>query len=552
MKKNRPNPVSTRRNPAGLAASGASDSPPISVTPSTTNTGKGKMDNIQDISKRDTLKKGLATDSEDSEKGKCASPAQVGADKAFSVGKLAPDSYKAFGSCSRSSSDTDSDLETVYCKGGPEKQSCGDPVINGGPGVQCDTCDSWYHPACQSVSVDAYQALKDHPILSWLCHDCKALLEKKTKTGLIPFRESVGLASKMDKIEAAFNDSLAKIEKSLQVQSEVVEKHHKAVETTMKELSLEKKSYTEIVKGNCDQVLAKVSEKIDTLPKPSVPTSSAIDKTTAHEISGIFDSFMDKEKRKFNVVVHNLQESVGTYTEQAEEDAAMVRRIIKEELKLVVRTTKAYRVGKKREDRPRLLIVTFENMDMKTEVLKQSRRLKDSTEWNNLYLTPDLTWSQREDLRKVREELARRRESGEENLVIRNFRIIKLNTDRPAGGGAAPQAAATAQPPEAARPSGSSATLPTAQAHSTRSAGEGASQTSSAHAQPTQDGQSTSIPAAGPSNTSQPSAGAISDGDNRSGDSRTTPSARNPAGIPPQAGRANSEGGGEEREPSSH
>lgn len=444
MTRVRPPPVSTRRNTAAPPASGAPGSPSISsVASKSVDEGKlGRGDRgVVDNSQRDTLKKGPDTPVVETNR-------EVGSDsagKGVSVGKLTADSYKAFGARSSSSSDSESDSETVYCPGGPGKKSCGDPVRD--PGVQCDICDTWFHPFCQSVSVEAYKALKVHDVLSWICSACKILLDDKSKEVLKPFRESVGLASKMDKMGMALNEHLSKMERDLQVQGEILEKHSKLLEESVKEISLHKASYSEVVQSNCENVLKKVSAKIDKLPSvapPAVNTApaSAVDRSTSHELAGIFDNFMDKEKRKLNVVVHNLRES-----DKAEWDASMVRHIIREELKLVVRTTKTFRVGKRSDDKPRLLIVTFESLDMKTEVLKQSRLLKDSTEWSNIYITQDLTWSQREDLRKLKAELAQRKGSGEEDLVIRNFKIVKLDKSRPAKGGTAQRSGGAARPP---------------------------------------------------------------------------------------------------------
>ena len=52
------------------------------------------------------------------------------------VQKLDENAYKPWGSRSRSSSDAGSD--TSFCKGGPGKAVCGDPVRHSNCGVSCD------------------------------------------------------------------------------------------------------------------------------------------------------------------------------------------------------------------------------------------------------------------------------------------------------------------------------------------------------------------------------------------------------------------------------
>ena len=100
--------------------------------------------------------------------------------------------------------------------------------------------------------------------------------------------------------------------------------------------------------------------------------------------------------------------------------------MIKDALSLHVRVVRAFRVGKKSQTKPRLLIVCTDNAEVKTDVLKMAPQLRQNAEYSNIYITPDLTWREREEGRKLREELARRREAGEENLVIRRGKIIRL------------------------------------------------------------------------------------------------------------------------------
>ena len=58
--------------------------------------------------------------------------------------------------------------------------------------------------------------------------------------------------------------------------------------------------------------------------------------------------------------------------------------------------------------------------------------MRHSDRWPRVYLTPDLTRSEREEGRKLREELKKRRDSGEQNLTIRNRKIVESDRGRPA------------------------------------------------------------------------------------------------------------------------
>ena len=80
--------------------------------------------------------------------------------------------------------------------------------------------------------------------------------------------------------------------------------------------------------------------------------------------------------------------------------------------------------GKKVPDRDRLLIVTLENVGIRQEVVRLAPQLRSCEAYANVYINPDLTPREREQGRKLREELASRRQKGEKNLVIRKGKIV--------------------------------------------------------------------------------------------------------------------------------
>lgn len=229
------------------------------------------------------------------------------------------------------------------------------------------------------------------------------------------------LEYKVGRLETALTDHLSRVEGTLKRQEELANKQTKLVNDVVKEVTQQESTYAGKVKGTCEEFFAKVSSKIDSIPKTPKPTSSS----PVSDLSGMFTDFMDKDRRKLNVVVHNLPESESD--NQAVDDAAKFQNIIKEELKLIVKSTKAFRVGK-RGERPRLLIVSLENMETKLEVLKLASQLRKSPTWSNIYVTKDMTWKEREELRKAKAELARRRENGEENLMIKGLKVVKRET----------------------------------------------------------------------------------------------------------------------------
>ena len=78
-------------------------------------------------------------------------------------------------------------------------------------------------------------------------------------------------------------------------------------------------------------------------------------------------------------------------------------------------------------ERPRPLILTLNNLDTKTEILEGAYKLSHTPEWRNIYVAPDRTPKEREEHKMLRDELKRRRQEGEENIVIRKGKIVKKN-----------------------------------------------------------------------------------------------------------------------------
>lgn len=83
-----------------------------------------------------------------------------------------------------------------------------------------------------------------------------------------------------------------------------------------------------------------------------------------------------------------------------------------------VKVDKGLRLGKKQPLKPRLLLISVSDFRVKMSILKAAKRLKTSTQLNNVYITPDLTHKEREQSRNFRAELKCRRDIGEKNLVM--------------------------------------------------------------------------------------------------------------------------------------
>ena len=142
----------------------------------------------------------------------------------------------------------------------------------------------------------------------------------------------------------------------------------------------------------------------------------------------------ERENRKLNIIVHSLPESrKPTLEEKKEEDSSEVEKILNETLNLNVKFENVLRLGKFADDRTksRPMRLSVSDFDTKRKILNASRHLKNHEKYSSVFLTPDLTASQRKAAFDLREEKRRRERAGERNLAIRKGRIVELREKSP-------------------------------------------------------------------------------------------------------------------------
>lgn len=385
------------------------------------------------------------------------------------------------------------------CKGGPGKKLCGLEVKDGQAGVQCDMCESWFHTHCQTVSKQAYNALKKHDIIAFLCSycrsnntSCKACGARGIQSGpgslLVPVQPlQVGLdvstqtmnptsghnppsplglsgsqtaakhheealaniEKKVDVLAASVTENMVKLDNTFQTHMRLItyslkeQEGHVVEQSSMIKRALnegkqEKLLYSEALKKSCDKMVDQVTDKLSAIPTP-ITNGSAVSGKDAQNIAQVFDRFLDKNKRARNLVVHNLPEqNGGSQAEKSQADIALFTSMIKESLSMNVRATRSFRAGKVVPNKHRLLIVTLEHEEFKHEILKMSTQIKSDQKWKRIFITPDLTYAERQEQRQLREELMSRRTSGETNLIIRRGKIIQTSSRTEADSRSAP------------------------------------------------------------------------------------------------------------------
>ena len=158
-----------------------------------------------------------------------------------------------------------------------------------------------------------------------------------------------------------------------------------------------------------------------------------IEDAVEKKVSEYLDEKQEKEKRKSNIVITNLPESKKESPgERKQDDLDRVKEIVQKVLPEVdgsmienpVRLGQ-FKIGS--NVRPRLVRVSVKTEEMKNKILRKAYKLNQGVTNKNekIFINQDLTPKQREVEKALRDELRERRDNGEEDLVIRNGRIVQ-------------------------------------------------------------------------------------------------------------------------------
>ena len=145
----------------------------------------------------------------------------------------------------------------------------------------------------------------------------------------------------------------------------------------------------------------------------------------------------DKERRKKNLIFYNLPESSkDDVKERIKEDWGSIKEVF-ERKGLEIKKNDVgnlYRLGRDKViGKSRPLLMRFETEEKKREVMSYCKDLKlvVNKESRSIFYSMDLTIKEREERKKLVEELKKRKENGQKNVTIRNGKIVNVIGSRP-------------------------------------------------------------------------------------------------------------------------
>ena len=145
------------------------------------------------------------------------------------------------------------------------------------------------------------------------------------------------------------------------------------------------KSVGSMLTDHVSGVDAKVTKCYETLASNSSSASSSI-------VVNVVQELQDKEHQKKNVLFFNISEPDAS---NLEADRNYVFKLCKDTFDLDVKILKAFRLGKNVANKCRPFLVQFEKENAKAKILGKSHLLKSIESYSDVYVSVDMTNSER-------------------------------------------------------------------------------------------------------------------------------------------------------------
>ena len=165
-----------------------------------------------------------------------------------------------------------------------------------------------------------------------------------------------------------------------------------------------------------------ITEQPTHTPRPSNPPSQISEESVVNIAASITTEQKEKEKRRLNIIVHNIEESSAEDGKTRKtHDVERCADLFRTYLGATVTTDKAFRLGK-RSSKPRLLKISLSSDQEKASILKNKLKFRSSNnppKVRNIFITPDYTSLEQRKNKALRQQLAEMNK-GENTYMIKN------------------------------------------------------------------------------------------------------------------------------------
>ena len=261
-------------------------------------------------------------------------------------------------------------------------KKCNNTVTDGAKALECENCINWWHAKCINMSDQEYKLAMKNKYLKFICPECEN-----------DFENSIFPTSKEELKSTSGQDSDIGVKKQL----------------------------TEL-----SELLMNVLERLTKIEKSGIGHTQNIDKKIEDLVDAKLQDAIEeqrvKESKKLNLIVVNMRENHRENPLEAKKEdkkaaEALIKEILPEE-NIEVNDPVRLR-GVQIGSKPRLLRVSVSDEKTKWNIIKNAHRLNSSGKRNyKIYINPDQTLKEREEYRRLKDELNRRTAGGETHLKI--------------------------------------------------------------------------------------------------------------------------------------
>ena len=303
-------------------------------------------------------------------------------------------------------------------------------------GLQCDLCNDWNHIKCSNISDKAYDAYIEEKELPWVCKKC--INDKGDK--------NIGINS-INAIMKQLREDMKEMKNQMK-ENKTREKSERAelmsIIEEMREDKIregkEKAELIEIIKGFKDQnkqIISKIDKVENYLEAKIEEENKKYKKEVETKVEKEIEEKMLRHDKKTNLIIYGIDENERIdEKESLKIDEGEIAKIF-QDIEIDEEPTEFFRLGKqKRKDVERPILIKMKTERVCYEILRKSNQMRKTSEgkMKKITIRKDLTLRQREMNKKLTEELKQRREKGENNIKIKNGKIITLGEeDKPRG-----------------------------------------------------------------------------------------------------------------------
>lgn len=259
--------------------------------------------------------------------------------------------------------------------------------------MECERCNDWYCTKCLDMNDKVYKIMNDRKDIHWYCKYCELQAVTAVKTDKdIEDRCATYMKSITDRLDKMD----AKIEE-------------KADKDKIKDLEQRMTRLEENEKG------AEGGDRAE------------VEKQTSDTVRVAIEEQREREFRARNIVIINLPESDKSKPEERQDDDIKTTKNLLTALDITEDDAieKCWRMGKMQSGKNRVTKVTLKSSQLKRNVLRKTRSLKDIEEYDDVFVGPDLTDMQRKEQYVLRKELKARKDKGERNIFISRGKIVQ-------------------------------------------------------------------------------------------------------------------------------